>query len=218
MRFLKFKFWGNSLFFGSLALVSTMYWPHYQSLYAHRINFFSVKPQEVPTKLQEVAPQNKKMHFGEVKEEAGRWGVDSFFSVVVPKIGASANVIMNVDPGDKSIYREALKKGVAHAKGSSFPGRGGATYLFAHSTDSLTNVIRFNAVFYRLSELESGDEILIFYSDRKYSYQVSEIHIAEPTDTAWLKRKDDILILQTCWPPGTSSKRLLVIAKPLDPA
>ncbi len=215
MRLSSLEFWGNNLFLGSMAAVMVMYGPYYQSLYKRDIYAFS-PPQELEQKAE--VTHNKELSYGEVKEEAAKWGVDSFFSVVVPRVGASANVIMNVDPANKRVYQEALKKGVAHAQGTSFPGRGRVIYLFAHSTDSLANVLRFNAVFYRLNELETGDEIIVFYGDHKYTYQVFEKHIAEPMDTDWLSRTDDILILQTCWPPGTSSKRLIVVAKPLDPA
>ncbi len=217
MRIFSFQFVGNALFAFSLAAIILMYNPHYQSLYAQEIKVFfdtqnlDIQPQKI-SKAAKIETEN--LSYGQIKEEAGRWGVDSFFSVVVPKISAAANVIMDVDPLNKDAYEEALKKGVAHAKGTSFPGRGKMVYLFAHSTDSLANVVRFNAVFFRLHELEAGDEIIVFYADRKYTYKVLEKHIVEPDDTSWLNHQGDILILQTCWPPGTSSKRLLVLAKP----
>jgi len=217
MRIFSFHFIGNVLFGLSVIAIIFIYRPHYQSLYAQEIKLFSgsqnldIQPQKI---IKTSKFETKKLIYGQVKEEAGKWGVDSFFSVVVPKVSATANVIMNVDPLNKDVYEEELKKGVAHAKGTSFPGRGRMVYLFAHSTDSLANVVRFNAVFFRLNELEAGDEIIVFYADRKYVYSVIEKHIVEPEDTSWLNRKDDMLILQTCWPPGTSNKRLLLVAKP----
>ncbi len=218
MKFFSFHFIGNCLFFISVVAIIFMYGPHYQSLYGMEIKAFagSQNLDIPPQKAINLTPKKtyEDLSLGQVKDEAGKWGVDSFFSVVVPRVSASANVIMNVDPHNKNDYQEQLKKGVAHAKGTSFPGRNEAVYLFAHSTDSLANVVRFNAVFYRINELVMGDEIIVFYGDRKYRYEVVEKHIVEPSDTSWLERTDNILILQTCWPPGTSNKRLLVIAKP----
>lgn len=139
------------------------------------------------------------------------------FSIYVPKISAKASVFENVSPADPKAYMQALQKGVAHAAGSVFPGMQGAAYLFAHSTDAPWNVAQFNAVFYLLRELEEGDEVYVFFLDDIYKYKVSRKHIVESEDVTWLKdakEGPERLILQTCWPPGTSLKRLIVVAEP----
>src|SRR3990167_6686018 len=141
---------------------------------------------------------------------------DPNFSIIVEKIGASAPVIPNVNAADKTVYDQALKKGVAHALGTAFPGQPGVSYLFAHSTDTIFNVPRFNAVFYLLKDLEAGDRVVIFFNGRRFDYIVTERKITEPEDVSYftLKTQEQILVLQTCYPPGTTWKRLLVIAKP----
>lgn len=150
-------------------------------------------------------------------EEAEKFGVPTDFSIVIPKIGAAAKVIPNVNPADETAYRMALKEGVAHSSGTQLPGQGGNIYLFAHSTNTLANVERFNAIFYQLKELQADDKIIIFYTGKKIIYSVTERLITEASDTKWLTENDgsERLILQTCWPPGTSLKRLIVIAKPV---
>jgi len=151
------------------------------------------------------------------EKEAASWGVSANFSIVIPKIQAKAEIIANVNAGKETEYREALKSGVAHAAGTSFPGQGGTIYLFAHSTDSPVNISRYNAVFYLIKELEAGDQIIVFYSGQKFIYQVTEKLITSASDTAWLTQSspEEKLILQTCWPPGTSQKRLLIICQPV---
>ncbi|MDO8715899.1 MAG: sortase [Dehalococcoidales bacterium] len=141
---------------------------------------------------------------------------DPNFSIIVEKIGADATIIPNVDPSNKDIYTAALRRGVAHALGTSFPGRPGVTYLFAHSTDTIFNVPRYNAVFYLLGDMKPGDRIVIFFAGKRYDYKVTETKITEPEDVSYLtmKTEEQILVLQTCYPPGTVWKRLLVIAKP----
>src|SRR3989304_5252526 len=141
---------------------------------------------------------------------------DPNFSIIVEKIGASAPVIANVNAADKTTYDAALKKGVAHALGTSFPGQPGVSYLFAHSTDTIFDVPRFTAVFYLLKDLEAGDRVVIFFAGKRYNYVVSEKKITEAADVDYFKLRTDeqILVLQTCYPPGTTWKRLLVIAKP----
>lgn len=140
------------------------------------------------------------------------------FSVVVPKIDARSRVLANVSAADAQEYNAALSQGVAHAAGTVFPGMVGTTFLFAHSTDAPLNISRFNAVFYLLRELEAGDNIFVFFSDKFYPYQVVETKIVEASDVSWITKAregEERLILQTCWPPGTTLKRLLVVAKPV---
>lgn len=142
---------------------------------------------------------------------------DTKFSLIIPKIGANARVYPNVDPGDEKIFQPILQKGIAHAKGSVFPGLPGNTYLFAHSTDSWWNVGRYNAVFYLLKELQPGDDVVVFFEHERHDYVVESSVILDANDTEFLKKAQEgpeKLILQTCWPPGTTWKRLYVIATP----
>lgn len=139
------------------------------------------------------------------------------FSVVIPKIGANEKVYPNVDPNNESEYLDILKKGIAHAKGTAFPGMDGTTYLFAHSTDNFWDVGRYNAVFYLLNKMQKGDDVTLFYNGKRYDYTVYDTKIIDPSDTHYIAAnlgQGERLILQTCWPPGTSWKRLLVFAKP----
>ncbi len=142
---------------------------------------------------------------------------DSSFSIVIPKIGASAKIIPNVDPSKESEFLPALLKGVAHAAGSVFPGLSGNVYLFAHSSDNFWDAGRYNAVFYLLKDLNEGDEVVIFYQGKRYNYFITGSRIVDAEDISFLtqaKEGNEQLILQTCWPPGTAWKRLLVFARP----
>ncbi len=143
---------------------------------------------------------------------------DTLFSILIPKIGASSQVFPNVDSTNQDEFLKILQKGVARAKGPVFPGQIGNIYLFAHSTDNFWDVGRYNAVFYLLKELSLGDDITIFFEDKRYNYKVTESRIVDPTDVSFIvhsqQERSKQLILQTCWPPGTTWKRLVVIAKP----
>jgi LPXTG-site transpeptidase (sortase) family protein len=137
------------------------------------------------------------------------------FSLVIPKIEAKAPVFANIDAGNPKEFSRVLSQGVAHAKGTFFPGMGEVIYLFAHSTDSPFNVARYNAVFFLLRELEPGDEIILFFQGKRLPYRVFEKTITAPNDTSFFEPQgEEILVLQTCWPPGTTLRRLLVLAKP----
>lgn len=136
------------------------------------------------------------------------------FSIAIPKIAAVAPVIENVDPLNKSEYLRALKEGVAHAKGTAFPGENGNVYIFAHSTDTFYNVNQYNAVFYLLGKLSKGDEIYIYYQGVKIKYLVDQVKVVSPKDIQYLteNKGENTLTLQTCYPPGTTIDRLIVIA------
>src|SRR5258706_5842038 len=144
--------------------------------------------------------------------------VNTSFSIVIPKIGADAQVLANVNPANEDEYLKALKLGVAHAKGTSLPNQNGTIYMFAHSTDNFWDVGRYNAIFYLLKDLNIGDNAIIFYNNKRYDYSVTDKKITDPSDVSYLvnsKKTENQLVLQTCWPPGTTLKRLLVIAKPV---
>lgn len=142
---------------------------------------------------------------------------DTQFSILIPSIGASAKIYPNVDPANRNDYLPILQKGIAHAKGSVFPGMQGNVYLFAHSTDNWWDVGRYNAVFYLLKDLTLHDQIIIYFENRRYDYFVVQKIISDPQDITLLTHEQQgaqQLVLQTCWPPGTTWKRLYIIAVP----
>lgn len=154
------------------------------------------------------APQPTPMLFPDLQAP------DAYFSIVIPKIEAKAKILPNIDASKLVEYQPALMKGVAHAKGTVFPGMTGTIYLFAHSTDAPWNISRFNAVFYLLRELEAGDLIVIFFNSSRYNYIVSEKKIVARTENDFFgQREEELLVLQTCYPPGTTQKALLIFAK-----
>lgn len=140
--------------------------------------------------------------------------VNTDFSLIVPKIGVNAAVIPAVNPTNPGEYLEALQKGVAHASTSYFPNEEGTVYLFSHSTNYDWFVKDLNAVFYLLKNLSEGDLIVVFYQGRRYTYRLSDKRVVAATEVSYLvpqggKKR---LILQTCWPPGSTAERLLIFA------
>lgn len=183
------------------------------------------------------AQENKEQEKEEAVKMAQELGLpDARFGLYIPKINAKAPVIENVSVTSEKEYMGALQKGVAHASGSVFPGMDGATFLFAHSSEIPWNVgAQYNTIFYLLRELEAGsnenvplgggpaeikggDEIYVFFLDKIYKYRVTEKHTVQANDVSWLihaKEGKERLVLQTCWPPGTALKRLIIVAEPV---
>lgn len=140
--------------------------------------------------------------------------VNRDFSVIVPKVGINAAVAANVSPSDPDEYMKVLAKGVAHASTSFTPDQDGTTYLFSHSTNYEWFVTDLNAVFYLLKNLEKGDKIIVFYEGKQYTYTLRTTRVVAPDNTQYLvpKHGKKQLILQTCWPPGSTTERLLLFA------
>lgn len=156
------------------------------------------------------------LDFGTVKtQENSIIPLSTEYGIVIEKINANAKVIPGVNPANEREYVKALRDGVAEALGSTKPGESGNLYLFSHSTDAPWNMIRFNAIFYLLKELEVGDKVIIFYANRRYDYVVFDKVVAKPNDVSYLINRYDspVLTLQTCDPPGTLLNRLIVRAK-----
>ena len=99
--------------------------------------------------------------------------VNKDFSIVIEKINVNAPIVANVSVSDEKEYKEALKMGVAHAKGSAPPGDGN-TYLFAHSSLDFWQLGRYATIFNLLDKLEEGDRVFIFYQGERFEYRVSQ--------------------------------------------
>lgn len=140
--------------------------------------------------------------------------INKDFSLIVPKVGINAPVLAGVNPTDPGQYQDALKKGVAHSSLSYFPDQDGTVYLFSHSTNYDWFVKDLNAVFYLLKNLSEGDLIVVYYKGSQYTYKLTEKRIVNPSEVSYLlpQTGKKRLILQTCWPPGSTTERLLIFA------
>lgn len=139
------------------------------------------------------------------------------FSIKIEKLGVEAKVFPNINANKESDYEEALTNGVAHGKGSAFPGQGKMVYIFGHSTDFTFDLGLFSTYFYNLNDLVEGDKVILKLGDDEFSYEVNHKEIIERTDTEFVnsRMEEDVLILQSCYPPTTSWKRLVIVAKPI---
>lgn len=138
------------------------------------------------------------------------------FGLKIDKLGILAPVILNVDGSDKKIYLEELKRGVAHFENTALPGEGSNVFIFGHSSTAV-GIGPYSKIFARLGELEKEDKIIVFYKDEKYTYSVFEKIVVEKTELSVLEpTEEEQLTLMTCWPIGTSEKRLIIKASLIE--
>ncbi len=196
--------------------------PAYQKAMAQRLDgAVSIVQTWLPTDRPQVAAETTQKPavpaaFDPLKtpEGASIDPVNKNFSLIVPKVGINAGVIPAVNPTKPGEYLAALQKGIAHSSLSYFPDEDGTVYLFSHSTNYDWFVGDLNAVFYLLKNLEVKDTILIYYKGTAYRYEITGKQVVSPTEVSYLAPQAGAkrLILQTCWPPGSTTERLLIFA------
>ncbi len=144
--------------------------------------------------------------------------LDWNFGLMIPKIGVNERVVANIDPNNKNEYDEILKTSLAHAKGTALPNAIGTTFIFGHSSNLLWEFTQKKAIFYHLKDLEKDDEIIVFFERQPSLYRVTDKVIVSATEVPDFvsQTSKKLLVLQTCWPPGTSWKRLFIVAELSD--
>jgi sortase A len=100
-----------------------------------------------------------------------------------------------------------LKKGVGQHLGSANPGEKGNLVLSAHNDI-------FGEIFRYLERLEAGDEVIIYTSQRSYSYLVVDKQIVEPTQVEVMSPTNQPTVtLISCYPYLVDNKRIAVTAR-----
>ncbi len=103
---------------------------------------------------------------------------------------------------------ETLQKGVGHLEGTSLPVGGARTHAVLTGHRGLTHA----RLFTDLIELEEGDVFYLHVLNEILAYEVDQIEVKEPSDTAGLGlfEQQDYVTLITCTPYGVNSHRLMV--------
>ncbi len=140
------------------------------------------------------------------------------FSIIIPKIDVNAPIVSNVSMANEKEYMNALRQGVAHARGTSMPGETGNIFLFAHSSINFWQLGPYATVFNLLNKLEKGDVIVIAYQGVYYEYAFTDMTVVPGWDTSPfdVEYDDSVITLITCDPPGTTLNRRVVKARLLN--
>jgi len=141
--------------------------------------------------------------------------------IIIPKIGKN---IPLVDVGINSsfdfdhienIFMRELEKGIVRYPGTAKPGEKGNSFIFGHSSNYPWMKGEYNSVFALLDELSFGDEIIVYFNQKKFTYIIKEKKVVKPGNVKVLDRNPEKkeLSLMTCWPIGTTINRLIVFAE-----
>lgn len=141
--------------------------------------------------------------------------------ILIPRIGKNIPLI-NVEHKDASnskewntVFMKELENGIIKYPGSADPGTEWNSFIFGHSSNYPWAKGNYNDVFALLNEVQTWDEIIVFFKQRKYVYVVREKSIVKPGHVSSLGETPNKkqLTLMTCWPLGTTLNRLLVITE-----
>jgi len=141
--------------------------------------------------------------------------------IIIPKIGKNIPLV-NVEHHDADssnewhkIFMKELENGIIKYPGSADPGEPGNSFIFGHSSNYPWAKGNYNDVFALLNELDAGDEIIVFFKQKKFVYVVKEKIIVKPGHVSSLAGDENMkrMTLMTCWPLGTTLNRLLVVTE-----
>jgi sortase A len=125
---------------------------------------------------------------------------DAIAHLVIPKIGVDKYIVDGVTTSQ-------LRKGPGHYPDTALPGQAGNAAIAGHRTT-------YGAPFYRLNELQPGDQIVVTTKGGQFNYAVSEARVVKPSDVSVLNpTPDNRLTLTTCTPRFSASSRLVVISR-----
>ncbi len=121
----------------------------------------------------------------------------------IPKIGVEKAVIEGVSVN-------ALKEGPGHYPTTPLPGQPGNAAIAGHRTT-------YGAPFYRLDELDVGDEIQVTTRQGEFTYEVRDKKIVAPSQNEVLDpSEENLLTLTTCNPRFSAAQRLIIVGVLVD--
>lgn len=140
---------------------------------------------------------------------------ENYVKIPVLNIDAPITWRVNNVPAEVSL---GLESGLIHINGTALPGEKGNIYVTGHSSNYIWAKGEYNSIFATLDQLIVGDLIYVKFSGETYVYKVTGQRVVVPTDLSVFGQSDQSkLTLVTCWPIGTSLKRLVVETKQIDP-
>ena len=135
-------------------------------------------------------------------------------SILIPKIKAKAPIVISQSDNEKDVLL-ALKEGVVLYPSFSRPGEKGTVIISGHSSPHIFYFYRgkYNTIFTLLYKLVRGDKIIIYYNNEKFTYKTINKYYFSPSKEIEQQKEKPLLLLVTCYPPGTDWKRVVIEAE-----
>ncbi len=143
--------------------------------------------------------------------------VSSTPTLTIPKINVSTPVVFEPSIVEANVQK-ALESGVVHYGNTAEPGKPGNSVIFGHSSNDWDKPGNYKFIFVLLEKLAVGDTFTIDYQGTRYEYQIYDRKVVLATDIGVVApTAEPTATLITCWPTGTSQRRLVLHAKQISP-
>lgn len=137
--------------------------------------------------------------------------------IKIPSLNIIAPISWRVNNVPSEVSK-ALENGVIQISGTSLPGEQGNVYITGHSSNYVWAKGNYGNIFATINNLSAGEQVYIKFNNTTYVYKVTDQKTVFPTDLSIMNTTEDSrLTLVTCWPVGTSLKRLVVLATQVYP-
>ena len=139
------------------------------------------------------------------------------FTLEIPSIKITAPIIFEPSTDQKKIF-QMLENGVVHYAKTSLPGETGTSIILGHSSVYPWYKGKYGYIFSSLEKLNKGDIIRVKNNEKVLNYIVDRSVIfspesIDPSEMNYLETTSgSSIVLITCWPTGTNSKRIAVKA------
>ncbi|MDO4271850.1 MAG: sortase [Candidatus Saccharibacteria bacterium] len=142
--------------------------------------------------------------------------------IIIPKINVDAPVTYGLTSLDENTVQTALQNGPVNypvTGATAIPGQKGNTVILGHSSADVFAPGDYKFIFVQLNRLAEGDLFYLDYGKTRYTYKVAQLKVINPDQISELNLGTDkpYATLITCDPPGTTARRLLVIAEQVSP-
>ncbi len=146
--------------------------------------------------------------------------VSSENKLIIPKL--NVDVPLNFGVSVDGVMN-AMNYGVVHYRingASAYPGEIGNFVVMGHSAGDVYSANQYKFIFSGLERLEEGDIMYVHYNSVRYTYRMVGREVILPTEVSKLviETNKPMMTLVTCWPLGTSQKRLLISAEQIAPS
>ena len=134
----------------------------------------------------------------------------------IPSLNVNVPIIWTQDVKN---FNKDLQAGVVHYPGTALPGQIGTAYISGHSSNYAWVKGDFNKVFSKLGDLADNTSFKITVvqkngKDAIFHYVVTGRKEFSATDQEQFKNTgESIVALSTCWPVGSTAKRLVVFGQ-----
>jgi LPXTG-site transpeptidase (sortase) family protein len=131
----------------------------------------------------------------------------------IPDLKIKVPLIWSKDPNN---FDQDLQVGVVHYPGTALPGEVGTTYIAGHSSNYSWAKGSYNKIFSTLGNmaLNTSFKITVVQTNGKnavFNYVVTKSQQYTATDEAQFQNTEkSVVALSTCWPVGSTAKRLVV--------